>query len=219
MSFKSSFTDPLSKLASLVSTGEYCGYLTMCWKRWHKHCQWNLIVQFGVYLPSFCKNAMLSHSISYLWILRHTDAPAALPLYLSGPRWIPEVHNTQIQGLRSILAAMFLCISADNGNPVPATLEQRRELGHTAAFLLVTASSALPKDTHGLCTHQDHRAGSEQPPPQRIAQLRWHKVNTGYEWQQDNLCFLSPNSSPAFNFCLAFLIILTHCPEQIQFPS
>lgn len=164
---------------------------------------------------------MLSHFISYPWILRHTDAPAALPLYLSGPRWTADIHNPQTQGQRSILAATFLSISAENGNPFSARLEQKRELVHTALMLpsQETASSALPKHTLGQFACQYNTAGSVQQHPQSIAWLTWHRLSTRHKCRQDNLCTLSPITSPVFSFCLAFLITLTHCPEQIQLPS
>lgn len=97
----------------------------------------------------------------------------------------------------------------------------RRELVHTALMLpsQETASSALPKHTLGQFACQYNTAGSVQQHPQSIAWLTWHRLSTRHKCRQDNLCTLSPITSPVFSFCLAFLITLTHCPEQIQLPS
>lgn len=162
MSFKSSLVDPLSKLASLLSAGEYWGYLAMCWKRQHKQCQSDVMDWFG-FISSVLQECYLE---SFPTFLRHTHAPAALPLHPA------EVHNPQSQEQRFILAAEFLSQQRMETQPQQGC-SRRGSWGQNSSsdFLLGTTSPALPKD-RGMC--QDDTAGSAQPCPQKTAWLKWH---------------------------------------------
>lgn len=155
MSFKSSLMDPLSKLASLLSPGEYCGYLAMCWKRQHITVRSDGLI-WGL-SPQPCKNATLSR------FLRHT----ALPLHPA------ETHNPQIQEQGFILAAVLLFQQRMEIHPQQGWSRGRSwgtELWQ--CFLAGDNFTALPEDTHG-CARMTELAQHNQL-HKKTAWLQWH---------------------------------------------